>query len=122
MRDLRNQVAKLRKIYEDCYRDVRYMVFAHERRDATVEAVLARTNIEELKDFFGSLSGLYAALHQLHINGREPVVQILKVTLPPNGRSGLSPGERVYAEGHEVLRRVSLPDPEEERYNAGIFT
>ena len=33
----------------------------------------------------------------------------------------LSPGERVYAEGHEVLRMVSLPDPDELRYNAGMI-
>jgi hypothetical protein len=77
--------------------------------------------IEELKDFFRLLSGFYTALDQLFLNGRQPIVNVRKFNLPPNGRNALSPGERVYAEGHEVLRMVSVPDPEEERYNAGIL-
>jgi hypothetical protein len=32
----------------------------------------------------------------------------------------MSPGERVFAEGYEVLRMVTVPDPEELRYNAGM--
>lgn len=32
-----------------------------------------------------------------------------------------SPGERVFAEGQEVLRMVAVPDPDELRLNAGIF-
>jgi hypothetical protein len=33
------------------------MVLAHKRRDATVEAILAKTNIEEIKDLLGFLAG-----------------------------------------------------------------
>ena len=95
------------------------MVFAHKRRDATVEAILAKTNTEELKELLGFLSGLYTALDQLFLNGRRPIVTVRKFNLPPSGRwNALSPGERVYAEGHEVLRMVSVPDPEEQWYNA----
>jgi hypothetical protein len=122
VRDIRRQVAQWRKVYDDRYRDVRHMVFAHKRRVATVAAALAKTNIEEMKDLLGFLSGLYAALDQLYLNGRQPIVNVRKFELPPKGRWGaLSPGERVFSEGHEVLRMVSVPDPDELRYNAGIF-
>lgn len=85
-------------------------------------AALAKTNIEEMKDLLGFLSGLYAALDQLYLNGRQPIVNVRKLELPPKGRwVALSPGERVFSEGHEVLRMVSVPDPDELRYNAGIF-
>ncbi len=94
--------------------------FAHKRRDATVEAILAKTNIEEIKDLLGFLAGLHSALDQLYLNGQQPIVHVRKFTLPPK-TSSLSPGERVYAEGHEALRMVSLPDPDELRYNAGMI-
>jgi hypothetical protein len=31
----------------------------------------------------------------------------------------MSPGERVYLEGHEVLKMVTLSDADELRYNSG---
>jgi hypothetical protein len=122
VRDLKRQIAHWRRIYEDKYRDVRHFVFAHKKTQATVEQVLARTNVEEVKGLFGFLAGLYQALDQLYLNGRPPVVQILKFDLPPNSKaSSMSPGERIFAEGHEVLRMVTMPDPDELRYNAGMF-
>jgi hypothetical protein len=122
VRGLKKQVAHWRRLYEDRYRDVRHFVFAHKRRQSTVEKVLAKTNIDELKDLFGFLAGLYQALDQLFLNGREPVVHIRKFTLPPRpGTSRMSPGERVYAEGQAVLRMVAPPDPDELRYNSGMF-
>lgn len=121
VRDLKKQVAHWRRLYEDKYRDVRHFVFAHKKTQSTVEQVLARTNIEEVKQLFGFLAGVYQALDQLYINGRRPVVQVRTFELPPNSRaSSMSPGERVFAEGHEVLRMVTMPDPEELRYNAGL--
>jgi hypothetical protein len=77
--------------------------------------LLAKTNIDEIKEMFGFLAGLYQALDQLFLNGREPVVRIRKFILPPNGMAAMSTGERVYAEGHEVLRMVTPPDPDELR-------
>ena len=122
VRGLKKQVAHWRRIYEDKYRDVRHLVFAHKKKQETVEQVLARTDIEEVKQFFGFLAGLYQALDQLFLNGRKPIVRVRAFTLPPKpGTSSMSPSERVYAEGHEVLRMVTLPDPEELRYNAGLF-
>lgn len=119
VRDMRKQVSAWRRVYDERYRDVRHMPFAHKRRDATVEAILAKTNIEEIKDLLGFLAGLHSALDQLYLNGQQPIVHVRKFTLPPK-TSSLSPGERVYAEGHEVLRMVSLPDPGELRYNGMI--
>jgi hypothetical protein len=112
VRKLKTQVKHWRRIYEDRYRDVRHVVFAHKRKQEVVEQVLAKTNIEEIKEIFGFLAGLYQALDQLFLNGLEPVVHIRKFTLPPKSWT-MSPGERVYAEGHEVLRMVTPPDPEE---------
>ena len=56
---MRRLVAHWRKIYDERYRDVRHMVFAHKRRNETVQTVLAKTNIDELKNLFGFLAGLY---------------------------------------------------------------
>jgi hypothetical protein len=120
VREMRRLVADWRKIYEERYRDVRHMVFAHKRRQEIVQAVLAKTNIDQLKDLFGFLAGLYEALIELHLNGRQPIVNVRQFTLPPKaGRSSMSPGERVYLEGYEVLKMVTLPDAAELRYNSG---
>lgn len=115
VRGLKKQVAHWRRIYEDRYRDVRHEVFAHKRNQRIVDKLLAKTNIDEIKEMFGFLAGLYQALDQLFLNGREPVVRIRKFILPPNGMAAMSTGERVYAEGHEVLRMVTPPDPDELR-------
>lgn len=123
VRGLRKQVAQWRCIYEDRYRDVRHVVFAHKRKQEIVEKALAKTNIDEIKEMFGFLAGLYQALDQLFLNGREPIVHIRKFMLPPrHGMWTMSPGERVYAEGRDVLRMVTPPGPEELRYNNGIFS
>jgi hypothetical protein len=120
VRGMRRLVAHWRKIYDERYRDVRHMVFAHKRRNETVQTVLAKTNIDELKNLFGFLAGLYEVLDGLHLNGRQPIVNVRQFTLPPKARrSSMSPGERVYLEGHEVLKMVTLPDADELRYNSG---
>jgi hypothetical protein len=106
VRRLKKDVAHWRQVYESRYRDVRHQVFAHKRKTAIVNKVLAKTNIDEIKEMLGFLAGLYQALDQLFLNGREPVVSIRKFTLPPNDPSRMSPGETVYAEGHEVLRMI----------------
>jgi hypothetical protein len=120
VREMRRLVADWRRIYEERYRDVRHMVFAHKRSHETVQAVLAKTNIDELKNLFGFLAGLYEALDGLHLNGRQPIVNVRQFILPPKARrSSMSPGERVYLEGHEVLKMVTLPDADELRYSSG---
>ena len=83
-------------------------------------AFLAKTNVDEIKDLLGLISGLYTALDQLFLNGRKPIVKVRKFELAPKSRSDArSPGELVYSQGHEVLRMVSVPDRDEQRYNAG---
>lgn len=116
VRNLRKKhVAYWRKIYEDRYRDVRHMVFAHKRKQEIVAAVLAKTNINEVKELLGFLAGLYSALDQLFLNGRKPDISVKTFTLPPKQGSTWLPGERVFSEGHEVLRMISPPDPDELR-------
>jgi hypothetical protein len=117
VRGLRRQVLQWRRIYEERYRDVRHLVFAHKRDEEIVEQTLAKTNIDEVKEMLGFLAGLHQALDQLFLNGREPVVQSREFVLPPKpGVFSMSPGERVFAEGHEVLRMVTPPDPDELHY------
>jgi hypothetical protein len=106
--------------YDERYRDVRHMVFAHKRRNEIVQAVLEKTNIEEIKNLLGFLAGLYQALDGLYLNGRQPIVNVRQFTLPPKiGWSSMSPGERVYCEGREVLKMVTPPDAGRLRYNSG---
>ena len=124
IRDLKKQVAKWRRVYDERYRDVRHQAFAHKRKRETVEAVMAKTNIDEIKEMLGFFAGLQTALEQLWLNGRQPIVTVRQFTLPPEVRlstNNWSPGERVFFEGHEVLRMVTPPDPDELRYNAGMM-
>ncbi len=116
IRELRKSVAERRKLYKDRYRDVRHMVFAHKRRQEIVDAVMERTNVDEIKELLGFLAGFYEALWQLYFNGQEPVVNIRVFALPPKDRFSMSPGERVFLEGHEVLKMVAPLDPDEHRY------
>jgi hypothetical protein len=46
IRRLRGEVADWRRIYNDRYRDVRHLVFAHKRRQEIVDEVLAKTKIQ----------------------------------------------------------------------------
>jgi hypothetical protein len=120
--DVRNikkkHVAHWRKVYEERYRDVRHMVFAHKRKQKIAQAALAKTKIDEVKELLGLLASLYRALDQLFLNGRKPDISIETFTLPPKQGSAWSPSERVFFEGHAVLRMVSPRDPDELRNNA----
>jgi hypothetical protein len=105
VRELRKHVSRWRKIYEDHYRDVRHFVFAHKHKWDTVEQALQKTNVEEMKQMFGFLSGLHQALDQLFLNGRKPVIDLYSFSLPPvQDAWRMSPGERIYAETNTVLR------------------
>jgi AbiU2 len=105
-RSLRREVAKQRRIYESRYRDVRDKVFAHkELADlADINALLAKTNIEEMKFLFSFLYALHDALWELMFNGRKPGIVTRTFELPPNattpGRRQL-PGEIV---AHDAVR------------------
>jgi hypothetical protein len=111
LRNLRKEIASKRRIYDDRYRDIRHKVFAHKSLSDIVEvnALLAKTNVNEMKALFAFLSALYLALWEAFHNGREPVLQIKPFELPPrptaHGREIL-PGETVYREGQAVLKSM----------------
>jgi hypothetical protein len=111
VRDIRKQVARWRQVYEARYRDIRHGVFAHKSLNrADTDALMAKTNIEEMKSLFGFLHVLHGALWQAYFNGRKPDLAIPEFVLPPvpvpRGGS-MKAGERVFREGHEVLTRLS---------------
>lgn len=112
VRDIRKQVAHWRRVYEARYRDIRHGVFAHHGLDrADVDALMAKTNIEEMKSLFGFLHVLYGSLWEAYFNGRKPDLTIPEFVLPaapqrPGGGS-MKAGERVFREGHAVLKRLS---------------
>jgi hypothetical protein len=112
-KDLRSQVAALRKIYEASYRDLRHRIFAHkEVADPThVSALFAKTNVQELERLIVSLQGVHDALWQLFHNGRKPdakvgrhsVNEMLQEQLP----AGASLYERVVHEVRDFLSKIS---------------
>lgn len=60
VREMRREVAKWRKVYEAAYRDVRHKIFEHKGVSrAGADALLAKTNIDEVKEMLGFLHALY---------------------------------------------------------------
>lgn len=105
---LRKQIDVRRRIYEARYRDIRHKVFAHKATDdvAEIDAMFAKTNIEEMKGVFGFLHALHDALWEQFHNGRKPNVTPYKFTVPPDPsvrENSLSPGERIFREGQVAL-------------------
>jgi hypothetical protein len=99
-RGLRTEVNQRRKIYVSRFKDVRDKIFAHKElsdRDA-MNAVLARSSIDDLKAIFGFLHALHDALSELLHNGRRPELRLPDFELPPTpaepGRNR-TPGEKV---------------------------
>jgi hypothetical protein len=108
---LRKQIDVRRRIYEDRYRDIRHKVFAHKATaDMTeINALFAKTNIEEMKSLFGFLHALHVALWEAFHNGRRPDVKPYQFVLssePPPPHKSLAPGERIYREGHAVFQAM----------------
>jgi hypothetical protein len=111
VRDIRRQIAHWRRVYEARYRDIRHGVFAHKGLDrAGADALMVKTNVEEMKSLFGFLHVLYETLWEAYFNGRKPDLTIREFVLPPaplTPGSSMKPGERVFREGHAVLTRLS---------------
>lgn len=111
VRDIRKQVAHWRRVYEARYRDIRHGVFAHKGLDrAGTDALMAKTNVEEMKSLFGFLHVLYETLWEAYFNGRKPDLTIREFVLPPaplTPGGSMKPGERVFREGYAVLTRLS---------------
>jgi hypothetical protein len=108
---IRKQVAHWRRVYEARYRDIRHGVFAHKGLDqAGTDALMAKTNVEEMKSLFGFLHVLCETLWEAYFNGRKLDLTIREFVLPPaplTPGGSMKPGERVFREGHAVLTRLS---------------
>jgi len=76
-------------------------IFAHKSIDrAAADALMANTNVDEVKELLGFLHALYQSLSQLHMNGIKPDITPVKFDLPP------APGG-----GKPVRSRVTCPTP-----------
>lgn len=110
VRAMRRDVAKWRKVYEASYREVRHKIFAHKGvSSAGADALLARTNIDEMKEMLGFLHALYKSLYQLHANGLVPDLSPVVFAMPPVAYPGASPttaAEIMYREAGDLLYGV----------------
>lgn len=76
-RRLKRYVALRRKIYEQNYRPLRHVVFAHRgvATRAEVSELFAKTNLRELRQLLVFLGRLYEALWHLYFNGCKPTLR-----------------------------------------------
>lgn len=97
-RSLRREVRDWRRIYEANYRAVRNQIFAHVEvsRSEDVDALFARTNIQELEVLVTDLVTFHFRLQELLQNGTRPVlrranssVQELRKLTPADRRGSL---------------------------------
>ncbi len=107
VRTMRSEVRKWRAVYEDGYRPVRHD-FAHKRTAdvAEINALLAKTNIDQMKEMFGFLHSLHEGLRELQLNGRNPLpLPVVDFVLPPAPKPQRQdhPGEKAYREAQAVL-------------------
>jgi hypothetical protein len=59
---MRKAVSQWRGVYEERYRDIRHGVFAHKGLNRTdTDALMAKTNIDEMKSLFGFLHARYTS-------------------------------------------------------------
>lgn len=76
-RRLRKHVAKRRTLYEDCFRPLRHIVFAHKQRftQQEVRERFAKAKIKDLQRLLVFLLMLHDALWELLFNGRKPILR-----------------------------------------------
>ncbi|MGY4499390.1 hypothetical protein ACVWYH_003321 [Bradyrhizobium sp. GM24.11] len=114
VRGMRKEVAKWRAVYDAKYREIRHKVFAHKGASrADADALMAATNIDEVKELLGFLQSLYSSLWQLYINGRQPDLTPTTFAMPPTpdlGQNSMSVAELVYRESADLL--YGMLDPE----------
>ena len=99
-RAMRKAVAEWRRVYEDRYRDVRHLVFAHRGIPRSqIDTLMSKTTIDEMQQILGFLHSLQVSLDELYRNGRKPNLEPRVFCLPPDkSRSSDTAGERVYRE------------------------
>jgi hypothetical protein len=72
-------------VYAPVYGEIRHHLAHNKGATEDLDALLARTNIEEMKQMFGFLHALHEALLELHLNGRSPLpLPDVTFVLPPN--------------------------------------
>jgi hypothetical protein len=103
VREMRKAVGRWRGVYEARYREIRHKIFAHKSLGRTdADKLMAKTNIDEVKELLGFLHSLYAWLSQLHIKGIAPDISPATFDLPPVPR-GSKADERMYRESADLL-------------------
>jgi len=106
VRAIRKEVAKWRKVYEATYRDIRHKIFAHKSVSSTnADAMMAKTNIDEMKEILGFLNALYRSLSQLHANGLVPDLTPTVFDMPPVtlGSGAWTAAAHMYREAGDLL-------------------
>ena len=100
VRSLRKEVNRWRRVYNKRYRDIRNKVFAHKELSNLVDvnALMAKTNVAELKELFKFLRALGLALWAAYHNGVAVNLDVYDMQM--------SVGERVRREGDAVLRSI----------------
>jgi hypothetical protein len=98
VRELRKEVRNWRHIYKENNKDIRHKFFAHREVSGfdEINALFAKTKVEELKRLFHFLNSLYLALFAAHTNGNA-------VKLHSYDPRWLI-GEQVRAEGERALK------------------
>lgn len=106
VRKLRDEVAAWRKIYEPVYGEIRHHLAHNKGVRQDLDALLAKTDIEEMKRMFAFLHALHETLRELHLNGRPPLpLPEVKFVLPPDPipQRQYHPGEKAYREAQAAL-------------------
>jgi len=95
-------------IYNSRYKAVRHS-FAHKKLGTVgeINALLAKTEIDEMKRMCSFLDALFKALDQLHLNGLDPVLRprtfvLAPIRLPPNP----TPGEEAYRDARAAIMKA----------------
>lgn len=127
-RRLKRHVAQRRKLYEQNYRPIRHLVFAHRAvvTRAEVGELFAKTNLRELRQLLVYLGRLHEALWQLYFNGRKPTLRPARFSVnrmleqPSPGESGRKLQERLVHETSEFFKNhAQMPNPSIERTSPG---
>ena len=93
------------------YGEIRHHLAHNKGAPEALEALLAKTNIEEMKMMFGFLHVLHEAMRELHLNGRSPLpLPNVAFALPPDPKPSrlYHPGEKSYREAQDALLSMSV--------------
>jgi hypothetical protein len=99
VRALRKEVADWRRIYEPVYRHIRDHLAHNKKGVSDLDALLAMTNVEEMKRMFGFFHALHEGLVELYLNGRNPLpLPDVTFVLPPEPKPQRQyhPGEKAH--------------------------